>query len=916
MKGKTLFKLFLCFIGLSIILGSVGLFLTIVYYSKDLPNYKKLEDYDPPITTRLYSSDGKFLKEYAKEKRLFVPIDQIPDLVKYAFISAEDASFYDNSGISPKSILSAVINNVLAKITGRNNLRGGSTITQQVAKNFLLTNEKTLSRKVKEAILSIRMTQNFSKDQILELYLNQIFLGNRSYGVASAALNYFNKSLDQLTIEEVALLASLPKAPAKLDPTRNDQSDVLSRRNWIIDRMDALNYIKHDDAEFAKNQPIRSAEKSIEEVSNGEFFSEEVRKELVNMYGEENLLEGGNVVNTTIDPRLQRIADKYLKSGIEDYDVKHGFRGAIGNIAADANFKSNWSDLINNFKIDKKYRSDWEKAVVLGIDDNTNTVSIGLKKIKYEDYKGDKSEENNFVKTSNDDELVITGYIPLKNLIWARKYITVDQLGPEIKTVSDVSLKVGDVIVVQAESGVSGSYYLKQIPNINGALLAMDPNTGKVLAMMGGYIDSQIDFNRAIQAERQPGSVLKTFAYLAALENGYTPASIVIDEEIELNQGPNRPPYKPKNFTPKFYGPTTLRVGLEQSRNVTTVRMASDVGLSKVTEVIKRFGINERPRKIYSIVLGSTETTLLKIVRAYSMIVNGGKYIDPAFIEKIQDKEGKIIYKRNNFVCDNCKVDGVIDVGEITIPIIPDTRKSVTDSATAFQITNMLEGVVQRGTAWKAKAIGKPIGAKTGTTNDSYDAWFVGFSPDLVVGVYLGFDRPSTLGNNQTGGAIAAPIFVDFMKEALQNKPSTPFRIPPTVNLIKIDTKTGYYPTPFSNQSDVVLEAFKDGDKIVKFDNDVSDEDLDEFVESQDAGERDRPEITNSTGNNVQGNVYRDENYIKEFNEMGYEEDASVDGALPNEDSSNVKLNEETTENSSGNLNEGKIEKVYKISND
>lgn len=847
MKKKLIFKA-LFYSGLTIfIIGLVSLLVIIIYYSKDLPNFDKLENYKPPVMTRLYTNDGKLLNEYAKERRLFVPIEQIPDVVKNAFISAEDAAFYKHVGVNPKAILSALIDNIKSKYEGSNKVRGGSTITQQVAKNFLLTNEKTLDRKIKEAILSIRMDQNFTKDEILELYLNQIYLGNRSYGVASASLNYFNKSLDEITIEEAALLASLPKAPAKLDPTKNDQTDVLERRNWVLSRMHELGYITDSQFIESTEKPIILRERDIEQVSNGQAFSEEVRKEIVKNYGEEQLLEGGNVIITTLNPKLQALADKYFKMGIENYDRKHGFRGAIDNIYTDNSFKDNWGELINNYELKDKIRDEWQKAVVLNIDEKKERIIIGLKQIEQDEEITENVEDNEFIQVSNDDKLLITGYIPLKNLKWAKEYINVNELGPEIKSVSDVKLKIGDVIVVQQNNKNKNEYLLKQIPAVNGAMVAMNPHNGEILAMMGGYIDSQTDFNRATQAERQPGSIMKTFAYIAALENGYTPASIVIDEEIELNQGANRPPYKPKNNEDMFFGPTTLRVGLEKSRNVATVRLASDVGLSKVAEVIKRFGINKRPRRIYSIVLGSIESNLIKVVRAYSMIVNGGKEIQPTFIEKIQDREGKTIFATDKRECRNCIVDKNVDINELIIPTIVDNRKEIIDSATAYQITSMLEGVVQRGTAWRAKAIGKPIGAKTGTTNDSNDAWFVGFTPDLVVGVYVGFDKPSTLGKNQTGSSVAAPIFVNFMKEALKDTPSTPFRVPSTVNLIRIDTKTGYYPTPYSNPNDIVLEGFKEGDKIVKFEEEITDEDVESFMYEQEQLEGiDRPIIINN----------------------------------------------------------------------
>lgn len=870
MKKKFLRLFFYLAISLFII-GVVAIFSVVAYFSKGLPNHKMLKNYNPSITTRLYSNNGKFLKEYAKEKRLFVPIEQIPDLVKNAFISAEDASFYEHMGIDLKSIISAGFSNIYGKITKTGSLRGGSTITQQVAKNFLLTNEQTLTRKIREAILSVRMTQTFSKDKILELYLNQIFLGNRSYGVASAALNYFNKSLDELTIEEVALLASLPKAPAKLDPTRNDPRDAIARRNWVIDRMLDLDYINKDEAKIAKAKPIVLHEKNIEEVSNGEFFSEEVRKRLVAMYGENNLLEGGNVVITTLDPELQKIADEYLKRGIENYDKRHGFRGPIGNISGEINFQNNWADLLSDFRTDLKYRKTWDKAVVLKIDEENQNIIVGVKKVDYDDSFKDKLENNEFIKTSNDDKLLIFGFIPLKNVKWARKFISIDELGSEIASITDLDLKIGDVIFVEENKKIPNEYFLRQLPQVNGALVAMDPHTGRVLAMMGGYIDSQLDFNRATQAERQPGSTMKTFAYLTALENGWTPASIVVDEEIELDQGLGRPPYKPKNNEGEgvYYGPTTLRVGLEKSRNVTTIRLASEVGIDKVAKTVKRFGINNRPKKIYSLVLGSTETNLLKMVRAYAMIVNGGKKITPTLIEKIQDKNGKTIYRRENIDCEYCLPDENININELVIPEIPDTREEITDSATAYQMTHLLEGVVQRGTGWRAKAIQKPVGAKTGTTNDGKDAWFVGFSADLAVGVYVGYDVPEYLGLNEMGSSVAGPIFVNFMKNALKDKPAIPFRVPNSVNLIKIDTKTGYYPTPDSNPKDLVLEAFKPTDKIEKFENEISDDEIEEFSDMLGEERSNRPDVITNIQNKEKNNEYikqkESENYDIEF---------------------------------------------------
>lgn len=840
---KNIIKMFLYSGALMFVVISIMLFISILYFSVSLPDHETLKNYNPPITTRLYSADGRLLKEYAKEKRLFIPITQIPDVVKNAFITAEDDSFYENMGVNPKAIIVAAFSNLITKLLGRGQIRGGSTITQQVAKNFFLTREKTITRKIKEAMLSIRITQTFSKDKILELYLNQIFLGNRAYGVGSAAVNYFNKALDELTIEEAAMLAALPKAPAKLDPTRNNPTDILERRNWIIERMYNLGYITKLEKDNAINTPINLKERSVNEISNGEFFSEEVRKEFVSIYDETKLLEGGNSIFTTLDTQLQELADKYLKEGIEAYDVKHGFRGPLGNINIDnTNFKNDWGDLINNYEPELRYRKEWNKAVVLDIDNKNQQIIIGLGKFEYDESYKDELENNDFVKSSKDDKLLIMGYIPLKNLKWARKYIDADKLGESIKKVSDVELSIGDVIVVEKDKKNKNEYFLRQIPAVNGALLAMNPHNGKIVAMMGGYIDSVIDFNRATQAERQTGSIAKPFAYLTALENGWTPASMIMDEEITLNQGDDKPPYTPKNIEGNFYGPTTLRVGLEKSRNVATVRLTFDVGLKKVTEMIKRFGITDKPKQIYSIALGSMESSLLKMVRAYAMIVNGGKNITPSLIEKIENKDGELIFQRNTMKCINCEVDLETKLSEVQIPVLIDNREQIIDQATAYQMTSLLEGVVQRGTGWRAKSIGKTIGGKTGTTNESNDAWFIGFSPDLVVGVYVGFDKPSTLGRIESGSSIAGPIFVNFMYNALKEKPSIPFRVPENINLIRIDTTTGYYPTTDSEPKNIVLEAFKEGDKITKFfEQDASIENINEYIEAQ--GGRQRPVV-------------------------------------------------------------------------
>ncbi len=798
---KTLGALFAVGIFATLILITFGFFL-FKKYSENLPDYEQLKNYNPMITTRLYAADGSLISEFSKEKRIFVPIDTIPKDLINAFLAAEDANFYKHSGIDPLAIFRTSVQNFFSAMKGDSSMGGASTITQQVVKNFLLTRERTFERKIKEAILAFRMSQTFSKDRILELYLNQIYLGSGAYGVAAAAQVYFNKSIDDLTIEEAALLATLPKAPSKLDPRKNIEKAKV-RRNWVIERMVENGFIDEKTGIEASEKPISLKVKDSDEITKANFFSDSVKKELTQLYGSDSVFENGIVVRTTLDPRLQKIASKAFDAGIEEYDQKHGYRGALTKI--DAN--GNWQEELQKFDPKKLYKESWNKAVILSL--SKDIAAIGV--------------ENGAL-----------GSIEFSSLKWARKYRNVNSVGPAPKKITDV-LAVGDVVLVEkAEKGEN--YFLRQVPEVNGALLAMDPHTGRVLAIMGGYVDTPNQFNRATQAMRQPGSTMKTFGYIAALENGMTPASVIMDEEISLNQGFALPPYRPSNYSGQYYGPTTLRIGLEQSRNVTTVRMADQVGLDKVVDVVKKFGVSDSPQKIYSLVLGSTETTMVRLVTAYSMMVNGGKKISPLMIEKIQDRDGKTIYRRDKRECKSCSIANLNDyvskdVSELPVPFLDETKEQVTDSATAYQITSMLQGVVERGTAARAKSVGKIIGGKTGTTNNSYDSWFVGFSPDLVTAVYIGFDTPKTLGSEETGASVALPVFINFMKEALKNTPSTPFRVPNSVKFVKIDRTSGKYPTPLTPKERVFFEAFKMDDTISSAD---SSDDASDDVEEED----------------------------------------------------------------------------------
>lgn len=784
---KKFIKVILVLMLLSTLLVSGGIYFLYEKYSKNLPNYDQLQSYTPLITTRLYAADGTLINEFSKEKRVFVPIANTPKHLINAFLAAEDANFYNHYGIDPIAILRTSIQNAIALLKGDPIVGGASTITQQVVKNFLLTNEKTYERKIKEAILAYRMTKSFSKDQILELYLNQIYLGSGAYGVAVAAETYFDKSIDELTIEEDALLATLPKAPSKLDPRKN-LAKAKIRRDWVISRMLDEGFITSEEAKIATDTPIVLKEENPENISKADFFSDSVKKELTDLYGSDNVFEDGIVVRTTLDAKLQKIASKALENGIEEYDQKHGYRGALKKIDTSVN----WQNELQSFDIDQLYKPSWKKAVVLSL--SNDSASIGV-------------ENGNL------------GSIKLSSLSWARKYIDIDNVGNAIKKVSDV-FSVGDVILVE-KNIEQDTYSLRQIPEVNGAFIAIDPHTGRVLAMLGGYIDAPNQFNRATQAMRQPGSTLKTFGYIAALENGMTPATVIMDEEVTLNQGGDLPPYKPSNYSNHYYGPTTLRTGLEKSINVTTVRMADQAGLDNVVDVVKRFGVNDNPQRIYSLVLGSTETSLIRLVTAYAMMVNGGNRINPSMIEKIQDRNGATIYRRDKRSCEDCLVKGP-NKEDITIPVLSDYRERITDSATAYQITSMLQGVVERGTSVRAKAIGKIVAGKTGTTNNSYDSWFVGFSPDLVAGAYIGFDLPRTLGAKETGSSVALPIFVEFMKGALKDTPSTPFRVPSSVKFVKIDRSTGKTPTASTPKDEIFFEAFKITDSLDE--NNSSDE--------------------------------------------------------------------------------------------
>lgn len=763
-----------------LVAGGIAAWVVVQRYTSDLPDYTQLAKYDPPVVTRVLAGDGRLLAEYALEKRVYLPIGSIPKRVINAFLAAEDKSFYSHPGIDVQGIIRATLTNLTHLGTDRRPV-GASTITQQVAKNFLLGNEVSLKRKVREIILALRIERAYSKDHILELYLNQIYLGAGNYGVTTAALNYFNKSLDDLTIAEAAYLASLPKAPNNYAIDKHPEA-ALARRNWVIGQMREDGYINAAEAAAATAEPLKLHPRDQTEVVTSDYYAEEVRRELVARFGEDALYKGGLTVRTSLDPRLQAIADKVLRAGLQKYDREHGYRGPFTKIDAAAN----WPQALAGVAPPPGLY-DWKLAVVLSVDAKAAKIGLG---------EG------------------IEGTIPLSELTWARHVDPkTHSMGPAIRKASDV-LAPGDVIAVEAVTKDSqgkdypaDTYGLRQIPEISGAMVAMDPHTGRVLAVTGGWSFQISEFDRAIQAMRQPGSAFKPVVYTTALENGFTPSTVIMDAPIVIDQGPGLPLWRPENFEKDFLGPTTLRVGLEKSRNLMTVRVAQAIGMKKVAEMAKRLGVVDNLEPVLAMALGAGETTVLRLTNAYSIIDNGGKKVTPSLIDRVQDKLGHTIFRTDNRPCDGCSG---INWQNQAPPKIPDTREQLVDPATAYQMVSMMQGVVQRGTGSIVGQLGRPLAGKTGTTTDSKDVWFVGYSPDLAVGCYMGYDQPRSLGGDAaTGGMIIAPLFKAFIAEALQGQPNVPFRIPPGIRLVRVDRATGLRAQP--GDQNVILEAFKPG---------------------------------------------------------------------------------------------------------
>ena len=767
-----MYKLFINLVSFGLLLAFLllaGIFIWFKAYGFDIPDYKSLATYEPPVTTRLYAGDGQVMMEYAAEKRIFVPEDKIPEMVKQAFISAEDKHFYSHPGIDILGIVRAVFTNVINYAKGKR-LVGASTITQQVAKNFLLTSERSLVRKIKEAVLAYRISRAFSKEHVLELYLNEIYLGNRAYGVAAAALNYFNKSLSELTLEEAAYLAALPKGPNNYNPKKRYDAAV-TRRNWVIGRMAEDGYITEEEAAAAQAKPLVTVDRKYGYLKDSEYFSDEVRRVLSKSLGEDAVFEGGLMVRTTVDPQLQELATKVFRRGLINYDRRHGYRGATANISLNGDYQAE----LKKTAMPAGAEKSWEKAVVL---------SVSPAEAKVETAAGKQ------------------GVIGIKSLAWARRTLKEQRVGEAPRKVSDV-LKKGDVIYV--EQSKEGFYELRQVPNVEGAMVVMDPHNGKVLAMVGGFSFNKSQFNRATQAYRQTGSTFKPVVYAAALELGYSPTDLILDAPFVLDQGAGLPLWKPSNYSKGFSGLTTLRQGIEKSKNLMTVRLAQDVGMEKVASMAKRLGVDDNLPPLLSMSLGADDTRLIDMVTAYAVFVNGGKKVTPYLIEQIQDRYGKSLFRNNDSHCIGCKVahfDPAAPVPEIT-----DDREQVLDELTAYQMVSILQGVVQRGTGARLSRLGKTLAGKTGTTNDTKDAWFIGFSPDMVAGIYVGFDEPRTLGRVETGAAAALPIFYDFMAESLKNKPNLEFRVPKGIRFVRVNPKTGRPAT--LDDKVVIMEALK-----------------------------------------------------------------------------------------------------------
>ncbi len=753
LKKIIIFSLFIS------ILGFLGIVSILWYYSNDLPDYKFLKNYKPPISSKLYSSDGQLLSEFSSEKRIFVPYNSIPTLVVNSFLSAEDKNFFKHPGVDAKGVLRALINNISNIMTSKR-LQGASTITQQVAKNFLLTNEVSIDRKLKEAILAFRIERALTKERILELYLNQIYLGEGSYGIASASLQYFDKSINQLNYSEAALLAALPKAPSRYNPFRNIELAKF-RRNLVLKNLYENKYLNElEYKQFSKKNIILKKRKSVY-LENSNYYVEDIRKLIVDKYGFDKVYKQGFTINTPLNLNLQEHATQSLRQGLIEFDQKKGWRGALLN----KNYNSNWFKDLKIYELEESI--GWKLAIVKKINKFSCDIEI---------QDGKK------------------GIIEYSTIDWTKKNF-------------EDLLKVGDVVYV--ENIKNNKFYLRQMPKVNGSIIVMDPYTGRILALSGGFSFKISEFNRATQALRQPGSAFKPFVYALALENGYTPATLILDAPIVFDQGEDLKLWKPENYGKKFYGPSTLRTGVEKSRNLMTVRIAQNLGIKKIADFSKEINIYENPEELLSLSLGSSETTLLKLTSAYSSFVNGGKLVNPKFIDRIQDSEGNTIFNSESRQCEGCQQISYLSK---KIPKIKNNFKQIMSKETAYQMTSILEGTVKRGTAKGLKDLNLDLGGKTGTTNNNTDTWFVGFSSNYVIGVYVGYDEPSSLGKYETGSRTAMPIFKAFVKNAVKKENARPFKIPQGIKMLVVNSNTGERAS--YNDESIIIEAFKEKDLV------------------------------------------------------------------------------------------------------
>ena len=780
-------------ITLGILFGALTVGAIFWMYSRDLPSHDSLAQYTPPTISRIYSGEGRIIDEFAQERRLFVPIEDIPEVVKDAFISAEDKNFYNHHGYDVTGMAAAFRDAIL---TRGQELRGASTITQQVMKNFLLSGDRTGERKIKEIILATRLEESLTKDKILELYLNEIFLGQNSYGVAAAAQTYFNKPLSELSAGEAAYLATLPKAPSEMHPVRN-KDRALERRAYVLNRM-------AEDGHITREEAAAEAEKPLLTVQNGDYpafrealpprsyFTDEIRRQLSTTFGEAEFFGGGLSIRATVDPELQAVAAAALREGLEKYDRSLGIWRGTGKMLP-AEKLADWRPALTEVEVPRDI-AGWSPAVVLEVGESD--ARIGIEGVE-DDADGH--------------------WIPADDVTWARKREADGSLGPKARRAGDL-LAVGEVVLVRAvtsdEDGSFVRWSLRQVPEVQGGFMAMDVFTGRVIAMQGGFSYQDSVFNRATQATRQPGSSFKPFVYAAALDNGFTPGTIVVDAPIEVETAEGL--WTPKNASNKFYGPTPVRTGIEQSRNLMTVRIAQEIGMETVARYAERFGVYDPMRPFLANSLGAQETTLFKMVAAYAMFANGGERVEPTLVDRVQDRFGRTIYRHDTRDCVDCRTASLPAGEGVTIR---SERERVMDAVTAFQLTSMMEGVVTRGTASSAIDLPVPVAGKTGTTNDAKDVWFVGYTSNIVAGCYMGFDQPRSLGSGASGGGMCAPVFQKFMKEAIAKYGGTEFRAPEGGRWVKIDRFTGAMLPDDASGPNVQVEYFREGvDGIIGLD--------------------------------------------------------------------------------------------------